>query len=444
MINSLKLKNVGPKDNLELKLGTRLNIFTGDNGLGKSFLLDIIWWALTRTWPNDINSEIVTGYLAKPRDMAQKKEAKIEFNIIGKTGKPKKYSSTYDARDETWSGRQGRPINPGLVIYTMSDGSFALWDPARNYWKQKGGIDIQERVPAYVYTQKEIWDGQIIKNSNNKDEQIFEGLVRDWSFWQIGNTEEFRLLKELLKSLSPENELLEPGELTRIRLDDGRKIPTIKMPYGKEVPLYHLSSGVRRIITLCYFLVYAWQEHRENARLLGEEPTKQIIFLIDEIEAHLHPKWQRQIIPTLLNVMTKLVNGAQTQLITATHSPLIMASLEPIFDPVKDLWVDFDLKDGLVEVKEELFEKFGSINNWLESEAFNLKNSYAFEYEKLIEEAKALISSKRKAQPTKDEIESMRKRLSDALSPTDEFLFYWRSICEKKGYLPHVTSKTSS
>ncbi len=32
-----------------LHFGLRLNIITGDNSLGKSFILDVVWWALTGT-----------------------------------------------------------------------------------------------------------------------------------------------------------------------------------------------------------------------------------------------------------------------------------------------------------------------------------------------------------------------------------------------------------
>jgi recombinational DNA repair ATPase RecF len=38
---------------MELDLAPRLNLLTGDNGLGKSFLLDVAWWAMTRRWPRD-------------------------------------------------------------------------------------------------------------------------------------------------------------------------------------------------------------------------------------------------------------------------------------------------------------------------------------------------------------------------------------------------------
>ncbi len=50
MLKHLKLENVGPSSAMELEFGERLNLITGDNGLGKSFLLDIAWWSMTRKW----------------------------------------------------------------------------------------------------------------------------------------------------------------------------------------------------------------------------------------------------------------------------------------------------------------------------------------------------------------------------------------------------------
>jgi recombinational DNA repair ATPase RecF len=50
MITELKLKGVGSAPQFNLELADRLNIFTGDNGLGKTFLLDVVWYCLTGTW----------------------------------------------------------------------------------------------------------------------------------------------------------------------------------------------------------------------------------------------------------------------------------------------------------------------------------------------------------------------------------------------------------
>lgn len=44
MIGALSLRNVGPAEKLDVTFGSRISLLTGDNGLGKSFLLDVAWW----------------------------------------------------------------------------------------------------------------------------------------------------------------------------------------------------------------------------------------------------------------------------------------------------------------------------------------------------------------------------------------------------------------
>jgi predicted ATPase len=59
------------------------------------------------------------------------------------------------------------------------------------------------------------------------------------------------------------------------------------------------------------------------------------------VESHLHPKWQRTILPNLLNALNHEV---QLQVVTTTHSPLVLASLEPFFNADEDAWFDLDLE----------------------------------------------------------------------------------------------------
>lgn len=203
---------------------------------------------------------------------------------------------------------------------------------------------------------------------------------QDWASWQKEKGSLFKQLKAVLKALSPSDaEVMEPGELMRLGLDDVRDIPTIRMPYQKDVPVVHASSGMRRIMALAYVLVWAWEEHKKAAKLLDEPVTKQITFLVDEIEAHLHPSWQRRIIPTLMGVMTSLNKQTAVQLITATHSPLVMASVEPLFDEAQDAWFDLDFYCKKVVLSHREFEKHGEVNNWLVSEAFDLASARSIE-----------------------------------------------------------------
>lgn len=440
MIKHLKITHVGPAPILELEFGKRLNILTGDNGLGKSFLLDIVWWALTRKWPAEINPNLPSGLMARPHESSK---ASIEFEFTAKTGQPS-YSSSFDRKRQTWTGKAGRPSNPGLVLYAQVDGSFAVWDPARNYWLKKGSVDAQDRPPAYVFSPREVWDGL-------RDEErglLCNGLVADWAGWQKEKNFKFDMLKAVLEKLSPStDEKIEPGELTRIGLDDPRDIPTLKMPYGQSVPVLHASAGIRRIIALAYLLVWSWLEHLIASHVLGQQATTQVVFLIDEIEAHLHPKWQRRIVDSLLGVMNTLTRTtgiserfvrtsfspiSDIQIIAATHSPLVMASIEPAYDHRKDAWFDMDFERGEVVLRRRDFEKHGDSATWLVSEAFDLKSSRALEYEMLVEKASDLLDNEK---PDVAKIEAMNKDLVKALSPKDDFLFRWRSICFKKGLL---------
>ena len=273
MLNHLKLQNVGPAPTMELNFGERLNLITGNNGLGKSFLLDVAWWALTRRWPAEINPKLTAGKKAWPSFPG---DASISFTFSGKT-KEESYESTYQRKEQAWTGRPGRPANPGLVLYAMT-----------------------------------------------------------------------------------------------------------------------------------------------------------VVFLIDEVEAHLHPAWQRTVIPGILSVMDELSSRASVQLITATHSPLVMTSVEPSFDEKIDAWFDLDFEGKEVVLRRRDFEKHGDAGTWLLSEAFDLPSGRPKEYEQLVAEASQLTELDK---PAPEQIEKMNAAVVQALGPTDDFLFSWRYICRQKGWL---------
>ncbi|WP_300670192.1 ATP-binding protein [Desulfoluna sp.] len=428
MLKRLEMTNVGPAPSMELELAPRLNLLTGDNGLGKSFLFDITWWALTRKWPVEVNANLTAGKKGLPSAPG---EATIRFSFTGKV-KEEQYESSYTRKDQAWTGRPGRPVNPELVLYAMADGSFAVWDPARNYWRTQNGVDVQERRPAYVFNPSEIWDG--LKGEDGKP--LCNGLVQDWAGWQKENGEAFHSLKSVLETLSPsEAEPITPGKLTRISLDDARDIPTLAMPYGQDVPVLHASSGMRRIIALAYVLVWAWEEHRKASELLTDFTTHQVIFLVDEIESHLHPKWQLKIIRSLLEVMKSLAPTAEVQLLVSTHSPLVLASVESYFDENKDAWFDLDYDPKAetgVTLNRRPFEPQGDASNWLTGDAFDLPSARNPEYAQLMEEAAELLDD---SNATEERVVEMHQRLSAALNPKDSFLFRWRGICSKRGLL---------
>ncbi|MFO0757501.1 MAG: ATP-binding protein [Byssovorax sp.] len=354
MLESLHLKNVGPAPEMKLDLAPRLNLITGDNGLGKSFLLDVAWWALTRKWPQDLNADLTSGYPARPTNLEEK--ATIKFAVQSKTGRVE-YESSYVPSEQSWLGKSGRPWNPGLVIYALADGGFAVWDPARNYWKKKGSIDIQDRVPAYVFSAKEVWSGLRVL-IDNKPTQVSNGLVADWASWIREKGDDARRMASVLGLLAPTvgEDSLKPGEgFGRLSINDAQDIPTVRMGYGQEVPILYASLGVRRIAALAYMLSWAWREHLVASKQLAQAPSSRAVLLFDEIEAHLHPRWQRVVVPALLKVMQMLTDdtSATVQLIAATHLPLVLASLELLFDIEQDRLFLLDIKDKVVSLREE-------------------------------------------------------------------------------------------
>lgn len=429
MLKELKITNIGPAD-AELGFGNRLNLITGDNGLGKSFLLDIAWWAMTRKWPAEVNPRLTAGKIALPTHKKQKAQIGFSFTGVSKT---QANVIDFEPRLQNWSIPRGRPANPGMVFYAMADGSFAIWDPARNYWKTKAEESL-DRPPAYVFSPKEVWDGLQREDGT----WLCNGLIRDWAGWQKEKGRAFDYLVAVLSALSPSSaEQLQPGALIRISLDDVRDMPTLKMPYGQDVAVVHASSGMRRIISLAYFLVWCWEEHLKAKELLGEEPETKTTFLIDEVESHLHPRWQRTVIPALMHVMAKLTTSAEVQLIAVTHSPLVMASVEPQFDDQKDAWWDLDLVhppggDPSVKFTKRQFVRLGEVSRWLMSDAFDMSSARSLEAEEVLQQAAKILSEEI---IDADQAKALDAKLRTLLGDTDPFWIRWRYVGEKQGWL---------
>ena len=394
MLEFVHLRNVGPAPEMRFDLARRLNVLTGDNGLGKSFLLDVAWWALTRTWASNV---------AAPTTPAP---ATIEYVVEGKSKTAQTMTSTYRRDDQTWPVDAKRPPMPGVVVYIRIDGGFSVWDPARNYWRSD-----RERPAAYHFTAEQVWDGLTLGG-----ERACEGLERDWVSWQEGRKPQFQVLEEVLRVLSPPAEVLRPGPPRRLHLGEGRDRPTLLIG-AQEVPVALASAGIRRILALAYFLVWAWHEHRVAAELLGKQPESRVVVLFDEPETHLHPRWQRQVLPSVLTAIDALRGSSKElpQVIAATHAPLVLASLEPIFDVDQDELFHLAIEGGKLEVQTGLWAKQGDASSWLLSDVFGLHQARSREAEEAIEAAEALMRGDKNALPsrlrTKTAIDGALKRL---------------------------------
>jgi hypothetical protein len=419
MLKKLGTREVGPARQLgPIELADRLNVFTGDNGLGKTLILDLAWWALTGTW---------TGRPPWPRPESSPQQApEISAVVEGKV-RQSDVMGTWSFEAQEWlHAGGGRPPMPGLVLNFRVDGRFSLWDPAQHYWRRSKalGVDDPNRPDALHFAPGEAWDA--IKSADGKI--ICRGLIEDWVTWQQTNSPEFELLSRVLSELSPSpGERLTPGQPTRVWLDDIRLYPTLDLPYG-QVPITLASAGVQRIVLMAYLLVWAWHGHRTAVSLLRQESERRLVILFDEPETHLHPQWQRRLIPALLKVAEGLRDDMAVQLLVSTHAPLVLASLEPCFQTGRDRLFHFALDPSTRQATlEELgFAARGDVVNWLVSDTFGLQQARSLEAEEAVEAAERFMRGQghenRAGLQTKDGIDAALKRL---LGDRDPFWPRW-------------------
>lgn len=97
---------------------------------------------------------------------------------------------------------------------------------------------------------------------------------------------------------------------------------TIKLEKEGLVPFNSLSDGYRNMVGMVADIAH--RAARLNPHHGADAAIKTTgIVLIDEIDLHLHPKWQRRVVMDLKKAFPNL------QFIASTHSPFILQSLEP-------------------------------------------------------------------------------------------------------------------
>lgn len=444
MLRSLRMNHVGPAETLELEFGERLNVLTGDNGLGKSFVLEVAWWALTGTWVN--------------RPMLPQRGHEGEAILAGKTDASdlavphSKFSQRFDRIAQNWGNRYDRDAGdwqhrventvhhlPGWLtstvptLYVKPDGLFSLWDPDRVQLAQLPG---QVRAPletnAIHFKFEELWNGLDLNGKT-----ICNGLIQDWVTWQLeaqgDDTHPFGLLTRVLARLSHPDEPMKPGKPLKLYLDDARKFPTIELPY-ETVPVVHTSAGMKRILSLAYVITWMWTEHVQAAQMTGRKPADRLVILLEEPETHLHPKWQRHIVPAVLDVLNGLSDGMQPQIIMTTHAPLVLASLETHVDREKDRLFNFELREGKITLDELPWVKYGDASAWLTSDAFDLSRGTSAEAERAINAAYDLMAGKLdKLQAPLNSVDSIDGELRRVLDGSHPFLIKWQFYREKHG-----------
>ena len=161
----------------------------------------------------------------------------------------------------------------------------------------------------------------------------------------------------------------------------------------------------------------------------GELPCDRVVLLIDEVESHLHPRWQRSILSCLTGAMRELGTPDTVQMVVTTHSPLVLSSTEAWFDEERDAWFDLDLEtESGVVLRRRTYERRGAVGHWLTSAAFDLLTDRgSIEAERVVLRARELLSGE---EPSLEEVEEVGRELGKVLSISDPFLAGWSHFRE--------------
>lgn len=308
-IANLKFKNIGPFKEGFLKFidddaaPAPVTIITGENGTGKTIVLDAI------------RKVFFGGYGSIERDIEQSafnpfisaclKENEIQTEVkVYLRGANETYY--YDDIVRRFNSIVKSPPNP-------------TWTWAIDYWTSKLASDSFKITEWKAPNVNHLYQGALSGIHKNAD------LTQTICFFDYLRTSEnpaekilgeklYQTLKEIIQ-LS-----LTDGEFLYVKRTN---FEPIVRQMGTEVTLEKLSSGnlylIQRMVSM---LNKMYAIHILNKTDVNELCQAKGILLIDEAENHLHPKWQKTFINSILQIFPNL------QIILTTHSPFIVASVE--------------------------------------------------------------------------------------------------------------------
>lgn len=215
--------------------------------------------------------------------------------------------------------------------------------------------------------------------------------LNDASSWLCGlPATDFERMKHGLRSL-----LLLPDD-AGIWTEPGSP-PMVKISsYGDRVSLEQLSDGFQSVVALAADVMSVMRLR------WPEMDLAEGIVLIDEIDAHLHPRWKMQVVERLRQVFPRL------QFLMTSHDPLCLRGLK-----AGEVTVLQRRQDGRVGALTDLPSPEGlRIDQILTSEFFGLNSTRSPEDDKLFEEYYGLLARRRLAAPEKARLAALREQLA--------------------------------
>lgn len=147
--------------------------------------------------------------------------------------------------------------------------------------------------------------------------------------------------------------------------------------HGAPVPFSTLSDGYKAFVGMAGDLIGHLGDVCAPNKRLAEISG---IVLIDEIDLHLHPEWQRTILPGLAGAFPRL------QFVCTSHSPLVASTMRH-----ENIFVTFEAEDGTALIRQIEERAFGqSAEQMLLSSYFGLQTTRSEEFQT---EADTLLAS---------------------------------------------------
>ena len=291
---------------VDFKFDERVNVFIGSNATGKSTLINVLIESIfdSNPWHDELGiiaSEdwpSINNHSFDRRGQLAKDWNRLPFIKIGATriGLPRiAYLSGYEA-----------PKMPSVDGKTLND-IFGNYHDDVFY-----GSNVE--IAAKLLTDRASYFPCLIKSGKARLElakamKISFLCAKDINREVVTGTQLLNIVEEFGNL---ENNLLATPPDVRI----GMSVETVD---GDSLPMHSLSSGTQGPLLWVRFLALQMLHHYEFVNGWEKKPA---ILLIDEIENHLHPTWQRRVIPALLEHFSGL------QIFATTHSPFVVAGLK--------------------------------------------------------------------------------------------------------------------
>lgn len=305
-LSYLKLKNIGPfKEqtvSFEKDDGTicPVVIITGENGTGKSIVIDSIRTVFRGLFGIERDIVADTGDFLIELGLIDNQTKYVETaSKIAHTGKP---SGTDRYRDYFNKAMTDDDKVSWVIDYWCSD----LPSDTFNI-NNVSSINIHDaligslnKTSPNVNLTKFISSIDYVKGSDKREEAVRGEYI-------------YNLIVKIV------NDCVGEGAFSHIERES--ITPMIKT-HGQEVSLEKLSSGnILLVKHLVGLLSRMYGICRMNGMDIKELNKIEGVLLIDEIENHLHPKWQKNIVGIIRKHFPNL------QIILTTHSPFVVSSV---------------------------------------------------------------------------------------------------------------------